>query len=154
MDVQSAEVADRPAPYLPPEMTTRHVHSWCPYCYLGWADRRVGSRCCLMLLPNGSVDAHVPAITFDRENIGAKVMRMFQPRPWELAQIIRAGMDPRQFRHPVPGLAEALRVGALANKMARSEKITYEQARPLAIAWLASIAAAANVEAMEALSDE
>lgn len=93
---------------LPPELRTKHVHSWCPFCYLGWArsTNRVGMGCCSIFLPTGAVDTHVPAISFERESVTRKIMGMFRPRPWEASQMLKAGLDPNIQRREIPGGGE------------------------------------------------
>lgn len=91
---------------LPPELRSKHVHSWCPFCYLGW--RRTSQKCCSQALPTGQVDMHVPAIDFDREDPMRKVLGCLMPRPWEVVRMTAAGVDPRTMRREIPGLAVAL----------------------------------------------
>jgi hypothetical protein len=94
---------------LPP-WVVHHESSWCPFCYLGWPrDQRAldAGQCCSVFTMQGTVDLHVPAIDFDRENLLSKLMLVFHPKPWEIRGLAVAGMDPRKVRRIVPGLAEA-----------------------------------------------
>lgn len=93
-----------------PAWVEHHDHSWCPYCYLGWPrDERglAAGQCCSVWTPDGLVDLHVPAITFDRENLEARIMLCLRPRPWEIPPLQKAGIDPRRIFRKLPGLAEA-----------------------------------------------
>lgn len=93
---------------LPPELRTKHVHSWCPFCYLGW--KSTAQRCCDIALPLGNADCHVPAIDFDRESPLRKIMGMFHPRPWEARQMLAVGVNLATQRREVPGLARELAI--------------------------------------------
>lgn len=105
---------------LPPELRTKHVHSWCPFCYLGWRPARpgrIGGGCCSIALPTGAVEVHVPAISFERESETHKIMGMFRPRPWEASQMMKAGINPNLQRREIPGLARALEIGTKVNAL-------------------------------------
>lgn len=96
-------------PGLPP-WVEHHESTWCPFCYLGWPrDQRAidAGQCCSVFTMQGTVDLHVPAIGYDRENIDAKIMLVLHPRPWEIRALVLSGMDPRRARKIIPGLAEA-----------------------------------------------
>lgn len=131
--------------YLPPELRSRQVMSWCPFCHLGWKRDPQSRLCCSIGLPTGTAVMHVPAITWDRETPGAKIQFMFHPRPWEISALARAGIDPRRARREVPGLRLALEKGAKINALAkrghsRSAATTavehqYDQAAELGLTW-------------------
>jgi hypothetical protein len=105
--------------YLPPELRSRQVMSWCPFCHLGWKRDPQSKLCCSIGLPTGTAVMHVPAITWDRETPAAKIKFMFHPRPWEISALARAGIDPRTARREVPGLRLALEKGAKINALVK-----------------------------------
>jgi hypothetical protein len=106
--------------YLPPEIRARQVMSWCPFCHLGWERDPTSRLCCSVAIPTGNVLMHVPAITWDRETIAAKIQFMFLPRSWEIAKLRQAGIDPRTVRREVPGLKLALEKGTKINMMVKA----------------------------------
>lgn len=123
---------------LPPELRTKHVHSWCPFCYLGWAP--LGRRHCIIALPTGNVDCHVPAIEFDRETPMHKIMGMFAPRPWERRQMEALNINWMTQWREIPGLAQALERDANIRQAMKVGGLTRELATQV---WDATRAAAA-----------
>jgi hypothetical protein len=105
--------------YLPPEIRNRQVMSWCPFCHLGWQRDPTSKLCCAVAIPTGNVLMHVPAITWDRETVAARIQFMFRPRPWEIGRMRRAGIDPRTVRRQITGLKLALEKGAKINDLVR-----------------------------------